>query len=191
MRVRRKTRSRRSGFTLIEMLAATVVLSMLLVALVGISRASARQARRADSLRTRFPSTGILEDQIVRDIRNADGFLPLNNGVTLFGAISSNPVTGAATHRLARVSYVVRRLRGLRVLVRIEQLERGAGHGRIVWIGTGGLVVSSIGVVTGQETDAQLTGGLSPMPTMLSVQLYGEDGNTIWSQRIRHHMEVR
>ncbi len=181
----------RGGFTLVEMLAATIVISMLLTALVSISRASARQAKQANDLRLKFPSTTIVADQITRDVRNADGYAAVDGGVVLFGAISSDPATGNCTHQIARVTYAVRNVRGEKVLVRTEEQSRRPGHQRIVWIGTGGLSLSPVGSVDNEEVDLHLTGGLSPMPTAFRLELSGPDGDAIWSQRVRHHMEVR
>jgi prepilin-type N-terminal cleavage/methylation domain-containing protein len=181
----------RSGFTLVEMLAATIVISMLLTALVSISRASARQAKQANDLRLKFPSTAIVADQITRDVRNADGYAAVDGGVILFGAISSDPATGNGTHQIARVTYAVRDVQGQQVLVRTEEQPRRPGHQRIVWIGTSGLSISPVGSVDNEEVDLNLTGGLSPMSMAFRVELSGSDGNAIWSQRVRHHMEVR
>lgn len=180
----------RRGFTLIEMLAATVVMSMLLIALANISRSSARQAQRADALRVQYPSTAIVADQITRDIRNADGYSEASGGITLFGAISTHPSTGYGTHRIAVVTYAVRDVRGVPVLFRTEQQPSGVGHQRIVWMETGGLSVSSSGP-TVPDADPNRTGGLTPLPATLNVELSNSNGDAIWSQRIRHHLEVR
>lgn len=192
--MKRTTDSRvqnRSGFTLVEMLAATIVISMLLTALVSISRASARQAKQANDLRLKFPSTAIAADQITRDVRNADGYAAVDGGVVLFGAISSDPATGNGTHQIARVTYAVQNVRGAKVLVRTEQQPRRPGHQRIVWIGTSGLSISPVGLVDNEDVDLNRTGGLSPMSAAFRLELSGSDGDPIWSQRIRHHMEVR
>ncbi len=181
----------RFGFTLIEMIAATVVMGILLTALVGISRASMRQAKRARKLSERFPSTSILSEQIARDIRNADGYSTTDTGFLLFGAITTEPNTGRGTHQLARVAYSVQRLRGLRVLTRVEIATNGQRHQRIVWIGAGSASLQSAGVLSGQTIDVRLTGGLSPMPTIADVQILSEDGEPILIKRIRHHREVR
>ena len=181
---------KRNGFTLIELLAATVVMSMLLAALVGISNATSRQARRAKEIQSRFPSASLVEAQVTRDIRNADGMQNLSNGVMLFGAIGSDP-TGQPTQQLAQVTYQIQNVRGLRVLLRTEQQGKGAGHRRIVWIGATAFAVSPIGMSIGQPPDARRTGGLSPMPTSVDVQLIGADGDSVFSSRVRHHREMQ
>lgn len=181
----------RTALTLIEMIVATVVIALLLSALVGISRASMRQANRAEKLSQQFPATSILAEQIARDVRNADGYTPTNNGFALFGAIGTEANTGRGTHQLARVTYSVRRLRGLRVLLRIEQGAGNQSHQRVVWFGAGDAALQSVGVLSAETVDPRLTGGLSPMPTVANVQILSEDGETILDKRVRHHRELR
>ena len=101
---RRRNPFVRPGFTLVEMLAASVVIAMVMVVLVQIAHSSARQARRALALKSSHPSVTILGEQIERDVRNADGIATVPKGVVLFGAIATHPQTGESTHRLARVT---------------------------------------------------------------------------------------
>lgn len=180
----------RCGFTLIEMLAATVVIAMLMVALAGISHATSRQARRAKKIRNQFPSAALVESQITHDIRNADGMQSLPNGVILFGAIGSDPA-GTPTQQLARVTYQIRNLRGLRVLIRTEQQARGLGHQRIVWMDVTSLSVNPVGMTIGNPQGAKLSGGLTPTPTSVDVQLLGSEGTSVFAKRIRHHREFQ
>ncbi|MFK7821664.1 MAG: type II secretion system protein [Planctomycetaceae bacterium] len=181
----------RRGFTLVEMLAAAIVISMLLAALVGFSHTTARQVKRAGRIRKQFPSTAILREQITRDVRNADGFTNLGSGVVLFGALASNPATGQGTHKLAQVTYRIDKVRGLNVLVRAEQSGQGGGHRRIVWMDAGSISFQPVGGQAVVGSKRGLNGALSPMSPAIDVSFFDADGTTILGERIRHHREIQ
>ncbi len=185
------TRSRRGGFTLVELLAASVVLSMLLLVLVSVARTSRLQSARAADLSRRFPSTGLAGEHIERDLRNASGLQVTRDGVAMFGPISTDAGSGLQTLQPARVQYQVRRIGGHTVLLRSEQSGRGQNTNRIVWIGASALRVEPVEPAPPASLDVRATGGLSPMPASLRVRILDASGNAIWEQIIRHHREVR
>lgn len=179
---------KRSGFTLVEMVAASIILAMLMSVLVMVTRSGLRQAKRAEEIRASHPETSVLEDQIVRDLRNSDGFSPLVNGVTLFGALSTDPSTGRGTHQLVRVTYQVGDVAGLKVLVRTEQSSGGISHRRAVWMGADEFFVEPAGPPL--PADSQRTGGLSPMPSEMTVTL-NANGRRVLNCRVAHHREFQ
>lgn len=181
---------RRNGFTLVEMVAAAVVIAMLFGVLSMFMKSVVGQRKRADAVRSQYPDTAIFADQLVRDIRNANGFAGGDSGLTLFGALGTNPLTGQGTHQLARVGYSIQQIGATGVLVRTEQQASGVSHQRIVWFNAGGL--STVSVRPSRLlANPQETGGLAGMPVELLVSLEGVDGNAIWSRHIRHHEEVQ
>lgn len=181
---------KRSGFTLVEMVAATIVIAMLFGVLSMFMRSVVGQRKRADDVRLKHPDTSVFEDQLVRDVRNASGWASDGSGLTLFGGLGTNPLTGQGTHQLARVGYSVQTIGGTGVLVRTEQAAQGPSHQRVVWFNAGGLTASTARP-SGLTSTAQETGGLNPMPIELRVTLDGADGNPVLSRRIRHHEELR
>lgn len=181
---------RRSGFTLVEMVAATIIIAMLFGVLSMFMKTVVGQRKRANSVRARYPDTAVLEDLLVRDIRNANGFAASGSGLTLFGGLATNPLSGQGTHQLARVGYSIQNFGGTRVLVRTEQGSDSTSHQRVVWFNAGGFA-ATVGQSSGLAVSAQETGGLDPMPIDLQVSLQNIDGSTIWSRRVRHHEELR
>ncbi len=181
---------RRSGFTLVEMVAATIVIAMLFGVLSIFMRSVVGQRKRADAVRLKHPDTAVFEDQLVRDVRNANGWASDRSGLTLFGGLATNPLTGLGTHQLARVGYSVQTVGGTSVLVRTEQVVRGPSHQRVVWFNTSGLS-ASVARPSGLSPESHETGGLHPMPIELHVTLDGADGSTVLSRRVRHHEELQ
>lgn len=181
--------SSRSGFTLVELVAASLVMSMLLMVLVSVTRSGDRQSRRARALQRSHPSVSILKDQIVRDVRNADGMRITAAGVELFGALATDPGTGAGTHQPAYVAYVVRSAGSRRVLMRTERTPRGAERSQLAWMDCGGLQLSAAGSFV--SVTAAVSGSLPPIPEVVTVELFNSEGQAILQERIRHHREVR
>lgn len=110
---------RRAGFTVIEMLAAASLATMMVVLSLGvISSLSVRQRALATSDPHAWRS--ILIDQVRWEAMNAETLLELENGARLTGLVGTDWTTGQPTHRPASISYFVERRGDRNCLIRRE-----------------------------------------------------------------------
>lgn len=110
----------RRGFTLIEMMAATALAAIMMVAVISVVSALARHdtVSLADThdadVRHRLTSV------IARDLRHAEYFDSEDNRLTLAGPVSLDPVSLSPTHRPAVVTYEVTEYAGRDWLLRTQ-----------------------------------------------------------------------
>jgi type II secretory pathway pseudopilin PulG len=103
---------KRSGFTILEVLLATVLAALLLGGVLGISATLARDERRLR--RAASDDTGAAADAAVEmirwDLANASDVTGSRDGreIVLVGHGSLDPETLRPTNRLARVVYAIR-----------------------------------------------------------------------------------
>jgi len=114
---------RANGFTLVEMLAATALAAMLMIALLTVTASLGRTravVTRIDARKTW--QVGVL--RIVRsDLGSAATITPGLNAVTLEGPLMLDVTDHSATQRLGSVRYELRNVAGRSWLVR-EQRDR-------------------------------------------------------------------
>ena len=182
-------KSRRHGFTLIELIASIVLASMMMAALMNIVWSVLREMNRMQAAETnRFPIT-ILADQLRHDLLNSRGVLADANGITMHGYLDRDSQTDQASMLAGRVRYEIVAAREARTLVR-RVIDKTKAKGEPVWYGVGTLDFEAI--EESQPGDLLLgaeTGGLPPAPGRFRVTLTGADGQTLWREVIHHHAE--
>ena len=205
---------RRRGFTLLELLVATVLGALLMAALATTLRVTLAESKRVEESRSAQTAVRPFVQQLRRDIVNADSFALSPGGMVLAGAIHRDLVTHQSTQRLATVRYVVTSVSGTRVLLRIQKSGRpeqplGEVASEIVWIGVGKFLASAdvVGLfgnggdelLADGELDVQVDGsvrfqvdasqGLVAMPPTLDVALTDSDNRVVLAQSFHHHWD--
>jgi prepilin-type N-terminal cleavage/methylation domain-containing protein len=115
-----------AAFSLIEMLAALALGTLLMLAAMGVLRSLAHFP--AATITAQSPQTEVV--RLLRwDLANARRFESTPDGVILWGLDSLDPVDMTATHRPAKVIYRIADFAGVSSLMRLEE-PLGAAMGR-------------------------------------------------------------
>ncbi len=164
----------RTGFTLIEILLAVTLATILMAAVLAVLGGVARDQRRLSAVeKTTHPAAAI---ELLRwDLTNAATITPTVDGIVLQGHGGIDPSSLEPNNRLARVTYRVRRERGESNLFReqryVDDPVRPEPWGELVLRD-----VRSVGVAP--------PGG-NPKPPRVSVQLVREHNSVteqLWVQ---------
>ena len=172
----RRPTSARVGFTLLEMLAASVLTALLMAAVLLSLRGSLLTASEvARSRQTASPE--LLREQLRRDLGNAlTGSLGTGR-ITLWGPIATDARTRQPTLRPALVFYAVAGGR----LVREEQSPRSRQRD-VAWDGVGRFTV--LATREAVEPGPPDVRGLRPLPPAMAVQLLDPQGQIILTERL-------
>ena len=170
----------RSAYTLIELLAASVLTAILLAGVLLALRASLVETRTADLWDARLPGAQLLREQMRRDVGNATGAAMGAGSLTLFGPLATD-AAGQPTLRPATVTYAIRPISGRGVLIREERGRRTRREA--VWVGCSQLTAASM-VVEAAPPRAADTGGLPPISDAVRMLLTGADGQTLIDETI-------
>ncbi len=192
-------RSSRSGFTLIELLVSSVLTAILMLMAARVMRMVARDTQQTVAQQATQQSVLLLEEQLRRDLRNAQGMLIEPQQLRLYGFLSRDPLTQLATHRPALVVYRVVPYQKTGLLLRHETALRGEGppsrpQTSVLWRGVSRLQVIANVIADDDETAPgtllEATGGLPPMPPSVRVLLWDDRGTSLLSARVEHHRET-
>jgi len=187
---------RRRAFTLIEIIVALVLGTLLLAALMGVLRRSFAEiglATRDDRGAARL---GLLVEQLRRDLTNARKMYVGNNRFELVGFIHRDPSTLIATLRSARVVYEIRQNGTQSLLVRVQTDDaRGMlsaeSFTELVYLGAINILVSSNEVRAFSEADKLGLSSVNPMsllnrrdavPSSVQIVILDQRGRTILDQ---------
>ncbi len=168
----------RSAFTLLEVLLACVLASMLGLLVATLMRSGLAESQQANQIRLPIASSWLLREQMEHDFANARAYSRSTDSVTLGGFLSRDPQSGMLTQRLAIVSYRIVEKANRRVLERLEGVptQRGIAptYSEVVWDGIDSMrVIPNASFVTGSVPVlpelSQL--GLQPLAEGVSIQL--------------------
>jgi prepilin-type N-terminal cleavage/methylation domain-containing protein len=111
---------RRRGFTLIEILLAVTIATVLMAAVLAVLSGIARDQKRLTAEdRTTRPTATI---ELLRwDLTNAESVISTDDGILLRGHGGLDPSSLEPSNRLTRVTYRIRRERGESNLVREQR----------------------------------------------------------------------
>jgi type II secretory pathway component PulJ len=116
----RRTLQRRSGMTLVELLAATILAALLMAAVLGVLKAITREQKALKSDGSSEPWQAQLIRQLEWDLTNSRSVVTTANGFQLIGFAGRDFATGAALHCRTSVEYAVQDVEGKSFLVRSE-----------------------------------------------------------------------
>ncbi|MEM7557551.1 MAG: prepilin-type N-terminal cleavage/methylation domain-containing protein [Planctomycetota bacterium] len=171
--------ARGRGFTMIEVLVATVIGTILVVAVLGVLR----NLLRKESMPPPAISS-ILAEQLRRDFSNAKYFRKTAGGVEISGPVSQT-VAGDALWTPGSVAFEVRRVGEgegqTGVLTRRDSSSNERRAGELLWLGVGGIQVDSFVL---DESDLPIppqakAEGWQPLASSFELSLFDDRGN-LW-----------
>lgn len=178
--VRANSNYRARGFTLIEVLVATVIGAILVVAVLGVLRNLLRKENMPQ-----LPISSILAEQLRRDFSNARYFRRTARGVEISGPVSRS-AAGDLLWTPGSVAFEVRRVSEgeTGVLTRRDSSpseSRSRRAGELLWLGVGGIQVDSFVL---DESDLPISPqakaqGWQPLASSFELSLYDDRGN-LW-----------
>jgi len=181
---------RNSAFTLIEMMVALLLGTILLVAIGSVLRRvfSDWQSIRQESSQ----GMGLLElrEQISRDLTNARRVRISENRIELEGFLYRDPNTMSPTQRLATVVYEIRKWGAVSILVRVQSVR---GVGPVAIFQKPSIEMMHVGadrmlaVSDRFETATDRTDVLPKAPGAIKLQVYGRRGEVLISL---HHLRL-
>lgn len=185
-----------SGLTLLEMVAAMVLMTMLFAAMTSLLRCFADQERAVHEMSDAYPATQQLEELLRRDLTNARFVRQDENGLVLMGTMGLDRVTRQATGRRAEVTYRIARIDNrpwlLRSEIQLDETSSRRKHQEPVWQGAAGIELIATRDTILDETEAptpQSVPGMRPMPTRMQLIVRGPDGRPLVDMSVVHHWE--
>lgn len=180
------TFKQRQGFTLVELLAAILLTTLLTTSLIGVIRAMNQQRKLTTGEHALEGWKLQLRQRLHTDLSNARRMAVTEGQLTLLGYGSHDADTGVATHRPCEVVYRLESLGGRNWLIRQES-PLGAQspthrNQELAAFGIARIRVTRLDD-DGTETDALLNenqrGQFTPIPTRLRCALLAEDGSPV------------
>jgi prepilin-type N-terminal cleavage/methylation domain-containing protein len=169
------------GFTLVELLAATVLAALLMAALLGVLKAVTRSEKSV--LQPALPEAwqSRLAGQLQWDLTNSRTFVTTPNGFELRGFAGRDFESGAALHCPSSIQYVVRTIGSKPSLVRLEaHLDSQSLDNQSMNLVCNRIERITLGALDGTATPSNPSGAAapeagdgSPIPDRLLVCLYG------------------
>jgi prepilin-type N-terminal cleavage/methylation domain-containing protein len=137
-------RRSRSAFTLIEVLLACVLASILSLVVFQVLRMTLIENRRVASTRQVMSETWLLREQIANDIGNTRAYRITPDAIVLGGFLTTDLETGAKTQQLSLVTYQLVPRGDRKALERSEipfSSQQSAPRKDTVWHGVGSIVM--------------------------------------------------
>ncbi len=165
----------RGGLTLIELIVALVLASLLTAALLNILGTVVRETNQLRGERVDGIAAGVLADRLRTDLINARGMVFDDQSLSLSGFVVGGQLPGG-------VRYRGRQIGNQSVLVR-EVGDRV----ELCWVGFGGFVIVPQDEVDVETPIPDGAGSLPPIPRRLRVSVLDRSGRAVVSEVIEHH----
>ncbi len=165
------------GFTLIEMIIALVLASIMMVGLLRIMSIVSLESNQLRGEQTDYVAAGFLADRLREDLINARGIVADAGSITLSGFMTPQRVEGVVRYEQARVgpaSVLVRRFN--------DQSE-------VCWIGFGRFVFESYEEINSETPVPDGSGGLPAAPSRFRIAAFDSAGRVLFSEVIVHHAQ--
>ena len=173
--------SKRSGFTLIELVASVVLTAMISVALVNIVWSTLQQTTQLKKQeRNHWPVT-LLVEQLRRDFQNAQSIAVVDDKLRIEGYVAQDPISGQGLLQAGIVEYVIVPTGSGSVWVR-KQVDT-TSVAEPVWYGFGAVRV--VPVVSADQESNSLDGAVA-VPKVFQVILTNDQQQVIWQEVIHH-----
>lgn len=167
--------SRRFAFTLIEMVAALVLASIMTVGLLRVVGVLSRETSQLRNEQTDYVAVGFLADRLREDLLNARGMIAKTDSLVLSGFLTGANVPGTVQYRST-------------VLGRRTAIVRLAGGRReVMWVGFGGFAFESYEQVDPESPIPEATGGLPVVPSRFAIGVSDQNGRVLFREVIHHH----
>lgn len=165
----------RSGLTLIELIVALVLASLLTAALLNILGSVVRETSQLRGEQIDLVAAGVLADRLRGDLINARGMAFDNQSLLLSGFVGDGQLPGSVRYRGRRVGDKA-------VLVR-EVGERV----ELCWVGFGGFAIVPQDEVDADTPIPDAAGSLPPIPRRVTIKVLDRSGRAIISEEVVHH----
>lgn len=165
----------RTAFTLIEMVVALVLASIMTVGLLRIVNVISRETMQLRSEQTDYVAAGFIADRMRDDFVNARGINAGPNSIALAGFVTGPNVLGRVQYETVKT--------GQRSLL-IRRSESGT---EVMWVGFGTFLFQSFDEINADDPVPEGTGGLPPLPTRFAISALSEDGRVLFREVIHHH----
>lgn len=185
----------RSAFTLLEMVAAMVLMTILFAALTSLLRSFADQGRSLDRFAENNPPTQQLADLLRRDLIHARLVRSDQRSLTLVGNLAQDWTTRLHTGQRAEITYRIDTIAGepwlIRREVHLDAVSTQQSREEPLWRGANGIdliAASEIGMGEGNETSANFP-GMSAMPARLQLIMRRDNSKPLIQLNVVHHWE--
>ena len=165
------------AFTLIEMVVALVLASIMMVGLLRIVSSVSIESNQLRGEQTDYVAVEVLADRLREDLINARGMIVTAGMIELAGYVSEQNRPGTMRYEQVTIA-------GRRVLMR-----RIGNQSEVCWVGFGSFAYESYEEIDGETPVPEMTGGLPPVPGQFRVGIIDSGGRTLFSEVIRHHAD--
>ncbi|WP_286177524.1 PulJ/GspJ family protein [Rhodopirellula sp. JC639] len=163
------------AFTLIEMIVALVLASLMMVGLLGIVLSVSKQSGQLRRDQTDHVAAGLLADRLRNDLINARGIAAGSDTLILSGYVVPQNVPGMIRYERAMIGS--RRL-----------LIRRVGQNReVCWVDFGAFEFEAYDEFDPEAPVPEMTGGLLPMPARFRIAGRDSEGRLLFDEVIDHH----
>lgn len=188
----RPARSR--ALTLLEMIVALVLATLLMMALTGLMRSVSQASQTAAKPQPSSRALLRLRQQLQRDCLNARFYQASDKQLRLLGFLGTDGTTGRASWQWAEVTWQIVERQETQLLIRHEQTLRQTPPRRRIdpmWSGVGSLQVVSY---DDAEEDTENGGashpsGMKPAGSLFMVSFFDRQGQLILEETVFHHMD--
>lgn len=169
--------NRNDAFTLIEMIVALVLASLMMTGLLRIVSLVSIESNQLRGEHTDYVAAGMLADRMRADLINARGILASRESVDLAGYVTPLHLPGS-------IRYERQTIDSTQALVR-----RAGSQSEICWISFGGFEFESYEEINDETPVPEMTGGLPAIPSRFRIAAYDANGRVLFSQVIQHHAD--
>lgn len=180
-----RNHKQQAGFTLIELVASTVLTSIMMTAILGIVWSTLKQTTQLRRNETQQASSVTLARQMRIDLQNARGMQIDPNGITLHGFLARDNASRSISLRAGRVRYALRKVNNKRMLARTFD----GSTWEPLWIDFGSISIDPLSFREADDDDLPMaeTGGLLEIPESFRITVRSDNGTIIWREVIQHH----
>lgn len=171
-----------AAMTAVEVVASTILASMLMVAVIGVLRGLKAKEDALAAQAVRRPWARSLDAVLHRDLQNSYSYQSTISGIILTGYGGRTEESGVATWLPTTIVYAVNRSDNQSWLVRREvpQFLDSQPNQELVLSGVSALRVLS-GAVGNQNTAATTTARETPIPSSLTFECLSPSGELIYA----------
>ncbi len=165
----------RIGMTLVELVVALVLASLMMAALLRITTLVASQQRQVSREQLDSFAAGLFAERLREDLVNARGIVVTANSITLAGFVSDQRVE-------SRVQYETQSIAGRPVLLR-----RSENQTEVIWLDFGRFAFEQDEIIDGETPVPDGSGGLPPVPSSFRIAAWDQSGQVLFAEVVHHH----
>ena len=169
----------RPGFTLAELLAATILSTLMLAAVLGVLTGMTRQQRQLEEMTPREAWQTRFVNQLEWDLVNSRMLIPQKTGFQLRGYAGKDPVTGTLHHKPTLIEYIIHDTGESRILLRktasYSPNSIEAGFSEVVAFDVSQIKLTSAVPETVSHAEDVVSLNEGPIPAQVAVLLFDSE----------------